>query len=93
MFSLKILGRQLGETPSYVSLVINHQLNLNFSVFVINYRLAEVKQYISDKTEKRSIMELIYTCGFSTKSNFNRAFKKHEGMTPFEYRQRQHAKV
>lgn len=93
MFSLQTLGRQLGETPRYVSLVINHQLNLNFSDFVNNYRLAEVKQYMSDRTEKRSILDLIYTCGFSTKSNFNRAFKKHEGMTPSEYRQRQHANL
>jgi AraC-like DNA-binding protein len=88
MFSLQSLGRQLGETPRYVSLVINHQLHLNFSDFVNNYRLAEVKQYMSDKSDKRSILELIYASGFSTKSNFNRAFKKHEGITPSQYRQR-----
>jgi AraC-like DNA-binding protein len=89
MFSLQTLGRQLGETPRYVSQVINHQLHLNFSDFVNNFRLEEVKQCMSDKTDKRSILEIIYACGFSTKSNFNRAFKKHEGMTPSEYRQRQ----
>jgi AraC-like DNA-binding protein len=89
MFSLQTLGRQLGETPRYVSLVINHQLQLNFSDFVNNYRLTEVKVYMSDKSDKRSILELIYACGFSTKSNFNRAFKKHEGITPSQYRQRQ----
>ena len=35
---------------------------------------------MSDKSDTRNILELIYACGFSTKSNFNRAFKKHEGM-------------
>lgn len=88
MFSLQALGRQLGETPRYVSLVINHQLHLNFSDFVNNYRLAEVKLHMSDKSDKRSILEIIYACGFSTKSNFNRAFKKHEGITPSAYRQK-----
>jgi len=88
MFSLQVLGRQLGETSRYVSLVINHRLNLNFADFVNNYRLEDAKQCMADKTDKRSILQIIYACGFSTKSNFNREFKKHEGMNPSQYRQR-----
>jgi AraC-like DNA-binding protein len=89
MFSLQTLGRQLGETPRYVSLVINHSLQLNFADFVNNYRLADVKVCISDEKDERNILDIIYACGFSTKSNFNRAFKKHEGMTPTEFKKRQ----
>jgi AraC-like DNA-binding protein len=87
MFSLQTLGRQLGETPRYVSLVINQNLQQTFADFVNTYRLNEVKCYMSDAEDNRTIIDIIYDCGFSTKSNFNRAFKKHEGMTPSEFRQ------
>ena len=86
LFSLQSLGRQLGEPPRYVSQVINGHLQLNFSDFVNSYRINEVKRYLQDPTETRTILDIIYACGFSTKSNFNRAFKQLEGMTPSEYR-------
>lgn len=86
LFSLQMLGRQLGESPRYVSAVINRELALSFADFVNSYRLAEVKQYLEDAGEQRTILDLIYACGFSTKSNFNRVFKQQEGITPSEYR-------
>jgi AraC-like DNA-binding protein len=88
MFSLQKLARQLGETPRNVSVYINRCLHLTFADFVNNYRLADVKSQILDKTDERTIIDIVYACGFSTKSNFNRAFKKHEGMTPTEFKKR-----
>jgi AraC-like DNA-binding protein len=87
MFSLQTLGRQLGETPRYVSLVINQNLRQTFADFVNTYRINEVKIHMSDAKDSRTIIDIIYSCGFSTKSNFNRAFKKYEGITPSEFRQ------
>jgi len=86
LFNLAMLGRQIGESPRYVSAVINRELALSFADFVNRYRLAEVKQYLEDAEEQRTILDLIHTCGFSTKSNFNRVFKQQEGVTPSEYR-------
>ena len=86
LFSLQSLGRQLGETPRYVSLVINGHLKSNFSDFVNGYRINEVKRHLQDPLENRTILDIVFACGFSTKSNFNRAFKQQEGITPSEYR-------
>lgn len=86
MFNLQILGRQLGETPRYVSVVINQRLGQSFADFVNHYRLQQVKACFADPLEQRTILQIIYSCGFSTKSNFNRAFKKQEGTTPSIYR-------
>jgi AraC-like DNA-binding protein len=88
MFNLQSLGRQLGETPRYVSLIINHVHKKTFSDFVNYYRLVAVKECMSDVSDNRTIVDIINACGFSTKSNFNRAFKKQEGITPSEYRNR-----
>lgn len=86
MFNLQMLGRQLGETPRYVSVVINQRLGQSFADFVNHYRLTQVKACFADPLEQRTILQIIYSCGFSTKSNFNRAFKQQEGTTPSAYR-------
>ncbi|MDZ7869310.1 MAG: helix-turn-helix domain-containing protein [Rheinheimera sp.] len=88
MFNLQMLGRQLGETPRYVSVVINQRLGQSFADFVNSYRLQQVKACLADPLEQRTILEIIYSCGFSTKSNFNRAFKQQEGTTPSAFRAR-----
>lgn len=86
LFNLQSLARQVGESPKNVSIYINHHLSLSFADFVNRYRIEEVKSKMADEDETRTIIEIAYACGFSTKSNFNRAFKKHEGKTPSEYR-------
>lgn len=86
MFNLQSLARQLGERPRHLSAYINHQLKSNFADFVNQYRIAEVKSQLAIPDYPKSIIEIAYDCGFCTKSNFNRAFKKHVGMTPSEYK-------
>ncbi len=76
LFNLQSLGRQLGETPRQVSIVINTTIGKSFSDFVNDYRIREVKPLLSNENEQCTILDIIYACGFSTKSNFNRAFKK-----------------
>jgi len=86
LFSLSALSRQLGETPRYVSQVINTQLAMSFSDFVNGYRIDEAKRRLTDTAAPRTVLDILLACGFSTKSNFNRAFKQQVGMTPSEYR-------
>ena len=86
MFNLKSLGYKLGENPRYLSQIINTTFDENFSDFVNRYRVEGVKACLLDDNETRSITELYLEFGFSTKSNFNRAFKKITGTTPSEIR-------
>jgi AraC-like DNA-binding protein len=87
LFSLSALGRQLGETPRYVSQVINTQLEMSFSDFINGYRIDEAKRRLTDTAAPQTVLDILLACGFSTKSNFNRAFKQQVGMTPSEYRE------
>jgi AraC-like DNA-binding protein len=86
MFNLQTLARQLGESPRNVSVYINHHLHLTFADFVNRYRIEEAKLKMVNETEKGNIIDIAYACGFSTKSNFNRAFKKYEGKTPSQFK-------
>ena len=86
MFNIKLLSRQLGEPVRHVSQVINTCLNESFSDFVSRYRIEKIKTRLNDQNETRSITDLYLDFGFSTKSNFNRSFKKHTGVTPSDFR-------
>jgi len=81
------LGRRLAIPPRYLSQVINEFLRVNFHDFVNSYRVEEVKRFLQDGSNgKKSFLEILFEAGFSTKSAFNRAFKKHTGMTPSQYK-------
>jgi AraC-like DNA-binding protein len=41
---------------------------------------------LTDPAEPRTILDLAYACGFTSKSTFNAAFKRQVGDTPSNYR-------
>jgi AraC-like DNA-binding protein len=71
----------------YISQVINESLNKNFYDFVNTYRLRYAMNELLEHKEK-TILEVLYASGFNTKSAFNSAFKRLNGITPSEYRRR-----
>lgn len=84
------LGRRLSIPPRYLSQVINESLRLNFYDFVNSYRVEEVKKLLRDASNgEKNFLGILFEAGFNTKSAFNRAFKKHTGMTPSQYKRRQ----
>jgi len=85
--TLKDLAKDLHIHPNHLSRLINENFKLSFNDFVNKYRIAEAKNLLTDPENKnRTILELMYTCGFYSKSTFNTAFKKFTGQTPSEYR-------
>ena len=77
---LSIPSRQLSQ-------VINESLNRNFFDFVNSYRIEEIKRILLDPlSDKKTILEMLFEAGFNSKAAFNRAFKKHAGMNPTEFR-------
>lgn len=80
------LSSRLGVHPNYLSQVINQTEKKNFFDFVNTYRFEEFKRLIaSNKNQQFTLLSLAYDCGFSSKSSFNRYFKKVTGQTPSEY--------
>ena len=84
--SINDLSSKLGVHPNYLSQVINQEENKNFYDFVNTYRIEEFKRLMAaQKNQQFTLLALAYDCGFSSKSSFNRYFKKATGQTPSEY--------
>jgi YesN/AraC family two-component response regulator len=83
---------QLAENtniPSRIlSQIINEYFNQNFYDYINKLRVEESKKILLDGSSKKTILEILYSVGFNTKSAFNVAFKKSTGLTPTEYKKR-----
>jgi AraC-like DNA-binding protein len=84
--SINELASRLGVHPNHLSQVINQHEKKNFYDFVNTYRVEELKRLIAlQKNRQFTLLSLAHDCGFSSKTSFNRCFKKATGLTPSEY--------
>ncbi|WP_137129877.1 AraC family transcriptional regulator [Rhizobium sp. FY34] len=82
--SLAKLARRAGLPAREVSIAINRITGLNVSQFVNNRRIREACRLL-EETEK-PLTEIMFDCGFSTKSNFNREFRRVTDASPSQWR-------
>ena len=85
--SVQALSEKL-SIPSYqLSWIINNKMNVTFSGLVNSYRVEEVKKRLTSPQDSgKTILEIAFDAGFSTKTSFNRVFKKLTKMTPSQFR-------
>jgi len=84
--SINDLASRLGVHPNYLSQIINQKESKNFYEFVNGYRFEAFKRLIAQqKNQQYTLLSLAYDCGFSSKSSFNRFFRKATGQTPSEF--------
>lgn len=84
------LARRSGYPEYLVSTVINRRLGGTFWEYVNRHRIEAVRACLADAGDARSILDIAYDAGFTSKSTFNTAFKRIVGETPSAYR-RHHA--
>lgn len=86
---LETLASHLALTVHELSQVVNDCCGVNFQDYLNQLRVEAFKSALHDPDNAgRSILDLAVDCGFNSKSAFNRAFKKHVGMTPSDFRRR-----
>ncbi len=84
--TISATAKALEISPRKISDAINIFLGQNFQVFVNNYRVEAVKTRMQNPEAKdKAILDIALEEGFSSKSTFNRIFKKQTGMTPSQY--------
>lgn len=83
------VAKRSGYPEYLVSAVINRRMGVSFCDYVNRLRVEAVRARLADPAESRTILDLAYACGFTSKSTFNSAFKREVGDTPSNYR-RQH---
>lgn len=85
--SLQRLARKAGVPSRSVSRAINTQTGLNMSQWVNNARINAVCVLL--KQSDISIAQAMFESGFTTKSNFNREFRRVTGNNPSAWREQQ----
>ena len=84
--TMNTLASKLDIHPNYLSQVINEQLEVNFYDFINKARLEEFLQLAQKpKSKNLTILALALDSGFSSKSSFNKFFKRTTGKTPSQY--------
>jgi AraC-like DNA-binding protein len=81
--NLNELANSIGVSTNHLSQLLNQELNTNFYDFINAYRVKEAKVRLSNPNFKnQTILAIAHDSGFSSKTSFNRIFKKHTGVTP-----------
>jgi AraC-like DNA-binding protein len=84
--SLQDLADRMNVNLHTLSAVINEGYSKNFFDFINDYRIEEFKRLASTEQYKNyTFLAIAMEVGFSSKTTFNRAFKKYTGKTPREY--------
>lgn len=80
------IAEKMNISSSELSQVINQYLGVNFSDFINKYRIEQIVSLMQDKSSSMyTLSALAEKCGFSSRSSFFRAIKKHTGKTPSEF--------
>ncbi len=80
------LAKKSGYPEYLISLFINRVHNMSFRDYINDLRISEAKTMLLDNKNKRTIIDIAYTCGFNSKSTFNSAFKKITHLTPSQFK-------
>lgn len=86
--TLKELSGELQVQERHLSQVINTYKEQGFYDFINHLRIQEAKKLLTDKTNRYNVLQILYEVGFNSKTAFNRAFKKHTGLTPSLFKRR-----
>jgi len=78
---------QICHVPAQqMSRALNEGFGKNFYDYINQHRITEFKHMVNlDENKQKTVLEIAYKVGFSSKTTFNRAFKKSTGLTPSEY--------
>jgi AraC-like DNA-binding protein len=87
------LAEQIGTSSQLLSQYLNEVLGLSFFDYINGLRVAEVQKMMRDRgNDTRTLLDLAFAAGFTSKSTFNTSFKKISGLTPSSWRN-QHVKT
>ena len=84
--SLEEIATNLDITPEYLSTLFNKEMDINFSVFLKEFRISHAKRLL--KGTDRKIYEIAEAVGYHDSKYFMRVFKEVQGISPKEYRTR-----
>ncbi|WP_409345595.1 helix-turn-helix domain-containing protein [Paenibacillus sp. MBLB4367] len=84
--SLDLCASRLGYHPDYIRGVFRKETGINFSDYLSGFRLRRAKEMLVETDMK--ISEIAERLRYNNSQNFIRYFRKQEGITPGQYREK-----
>lgn len=81
---METLAGLVSMTPNALSRFFRQKVNRSISGYINEVRIGRATSLLTDST--MTVVEISYSCGFNTISNFNRTFKQIKGITPTAFR-------
>ncbi len=78
------LAERLGCSSDYLSNLFHHQTGVRISAFINNERVKLGKYLL--QSSAMNVSEIALSCGYGDPNYFARVFKKHNALTPRQYR-------
>lgn len=91
--TLHSLAEKLNIPYYQLSQLLNDHLKIKFSDYINRYRVEEAKKILADPPKsKETIQAISVAVGFNTLTAFYKAFKKHTGLTPGDFKKQSQKK-
>ncbi|SEL84779.1 tetratricopeptide repeat protein [Parapedobacter koreensis] len=84
--SIGKIAEQLKTNEKYVSAAIAAHAKMNYSNFINFYRINEAKRLIHELEHTTTLNEVMYACGFRSRTTFYDSFSKFVGMSPKQFK-------
>lgn len=84
--SVKSLAEEVFLTPTYLSALFKKETGQNISDYIVEVRIEKSKEFL--KNNKLKLHEVAKNVGYNDSNYYAKAFKKMEGVTPSEYREK-----
>ena len=84
--SVKALADAVFLTSTYLSALFKKETGQNISEYIVEVRMEKSKEYLKDN--KLKLFEVAKLVGYNDANYYAKTFKKAEGLTPSEYREK-----
>lgn len=84
-FGIPDAVKKIGVSYEYMRHCFKEEIGQTPLEYLTTMRIRQAKQYLIT-TKHYSISDIAYMCGFSDPYYFSRCFKKHTGISPYNYR-------
>lgn len=83
--SLVTVARELNISPGYFSRLFKEEIGVPFKSYLIAIRMDKAKQLLSQNG--LAVSQVAAAVGYADPNYFSEAFRKHEGISPSEYKE------
>lgn len=79
-------AKEMGVTKNHLSRVFSTKLHMGFPQYLHFLRMEQARELL--RHTDRSVLDILYDCGYDSPRTFNRVFQEMCGCSPREYRRR-----